>query len=33
MSPFVSVVVTTYNQGHFIEAAIQSVLNQTYRAL
>jgi hypothetical protein len=31
MSPFVTVVVTTYNQERFIAAAIQSVLAQTYR--
>jgi glycosyltransferase involved in cell wall biosynthesis len=31
--PLVTVIIPAYNQGHYIEAAIQSVLDQSYRNL
>ena len=31
MTPYVSVILPTYNRGHVIQTAIQSVLNQSYK--
>jgi glycosyltransferase involved in cell wall biosynthesis len=31
MSPFVAVIIPTYNRAHLLERAVQSVLNQTFR--